>query len=67
KGTRLKKEALDVLSQVPNVTLLKTVIHQKQAISDCFSQEASIWEVRGAEESAKEFESLFKEILKLLK
>ncbi|MEP0859512.1 AAA family ATPase [Trichocoleus sp. DQ-U1] len=67
KATRLKKEALDVLDQIPNVMLLKTVIHQKQAISDCFSQEASIWEVRGAEASAKEFESLFKEILKLLK
>ncbi|MEW5860632.1 MAG: AAA family ATPase [Cyanobacteriota bacterium] len=67
KRTRLKEETLDVLSQFPDVTLLKTVIHQKQAISDCFTQEGTVWDIRGAEESAKEFESLFKEILKLLK
>ncbi|MBD1903770.1 AAA family ATPase [Trichocoleus sp. DQ-A3] len=67
KGTRLKKEALEVLNQFPDVALLKTAIHQKQAISDCFTQEGTIWDISAAKESAKEFESLFNEILKLLK
>lgn len=67
KGTRLKKEALEVLSQFRDVTLLKTVVHQRQAISDCFTQEGTIWDMPAAKESAKEFESLFSEILSLLK
>jgi chromosome partitioning protein len=67
KGTRLKNEAAAILGQIPEVTLLKTVIHQKQAIADAFSQELCVWDIRGGTESAKEFEQLFKEILRLAK
>ncbi len=67
KGTRLKNEALTILGQIPAVTLLKTVIHQKQAIADAFSQELCVWDIRGGTESAKEFDQLFKEILRLAK
>ena len=67
KGTRLKNEALTILDQIPDVTLLKTVIHQKQAVADAFSQELCVWDIRGGTESAKEFDQLFKEILRLAK
>lgn len=67
KGTRLKEEALSLLSKIPDVKLLKTVIHNKQAIADCFTQEATIWEMKGAKDSAEEFEQLCKEIFGLLK
>lgn len=67
KGTRLKEEALSLLSQIPEVKLLKTAIHNKQSIADCFTQECTIWEMKKAEDSAQEFEQLCKEILGLLK
>lgn len=67
KGTRLKEEALSLLSQIPDVKLLKTAIHNKQSIADCFTQECTIWEMKKAEDSAQEFEQLCKEILGLLK
>lgn len=67
KGTRLKNEAAAILGQIPEVTLLKTVIHQKQVIADAFSQELCVWDIRGGSESAKEFDQLFKEILRLAK
>lgn len=68
KGTKLKNEALSLLSKTPEVTMLKTVIHQKQAIADTSGQSATVWDLpsRPAKESAREYERLFKEILTLL-
>ncbi|HEY9297799.1 MAG TPA: AAA family ATPase [Phormidium sp.] len=68
KGTKLKDEAMTLLEQTPGVTLLKTVIHQKQAIADTSGQSATVWDLPGrpATESAKEYERLFKEIFALL-
>ena len=68
KGTRLKEEAIALLNKNPGAVLLKTVIHQKQAIADTSGQSATVWDLPGrpAAESAKEYERLFKEILKLL-
>ena len=68
KGTKLKDEAYALLSKTPEVTLLKTVIHQKQAIADTSGQSATVWDLpsRPATESAREYERLFKEILAVL-
>ncbi|HEY9747742.1 MAG TPA: AAA family ATPase [Allocoleopsis sp.] len=68
KGTKLKDEALALLSKTPEVTVLKTVLHQKQAIADTSGQSATVWDLpsRPASESAREYERLFKEILALL-
>jgi chromosome partitioning protein len=68
KGTKLKDEAIALLSKTPEVTLLKTVIHQKQAIADTSGQSATVWDLpsRPATESAREYERLFKEILTML-
>jgi chromosome partitioning protein len=68
KGTKLKDEAIALLSQTPEVTMLKTVIHQKQAIADTSGQSATVWDLpsRPAKESGQEYERLFKEILALL-
>jgi chromosome partitioning protein len=48
--------------------MLKTVIHQKQAIADTSGQSATVWDLSGrpATESAREYERLFKEILAML-
>jgi chromosome partitioning protein len=67
KGTRLKNESMSILSQIPDISLLKTVVHQKQAIADAFGQRATIWEMKDGESSAKEYQSLFKEVLELAK
>ena len=67
KGTRLRSQALSALSKIPDVILLKTVIHQKQAIADCFTQGAVVWELPGASEAAKEFDTLCFEIMGLAK
>jgi chromosome partitioning protein len=65
KGTKLKDEALALLSKTKEVTVLKSVIHQKQAIADTSGQPATVWNLpsRPAKESAREYERLFKEIL----
>jgi chromosome partitioning protein len=67
KGTRLRSQALSALSKIPDVILLKTVIHQKQAIADCFTQGAVVWDMPGASDSAKEFDALGFEIMGLAK
>lgn len=68
KGTKLKDEAYALLSKTPELTLLKSVIHQKQVIADTSGQSATVWDLssRPAKESALEYERLFKEILALL-
>jgi chromosome partitioning protein len=68
KGTRLKDEALESLSKI-GIPMLKTVIHQRQAVADTFGQEATVWDLLGAAaaEAAIEFEDLFEEILKMAK
>ena len=68
KGTKLKDEAIALLSKTPEVTLLKTVVHQKQAIADTSGQSATVWDLPGAraKESMQEYERLFKEILAML-
>jgi chromosome partitioning protein len=66
KGTRLKDEAITLLSNV-GVPVLDTVIHQRQAIADTFGQAATVWELLGkaSVEAAEEFEQLFHEILEM--
>ncbi len=68
KGTKLKDEAIALLSKNPGAMLLDTVIHQKQAIADTSGQSATVWELPGrpASESASEYEKLFTEMLKQL-
>jgi chromosome partitioning protein len=68
KGTRLKEEAITLLAKTPGIYLLKTVVHQKQAIADTSGQSATVWELgtRPATESAREYEHLFKEILEMI-
>lgn len=65
KGTKLKEEAITLLSKIPDAQLLKTVIHQKQAIADTSGQSATVWDLPGnpAAESGQEYNKLFKEIL----
>ena len=67
KGTKLLDEAMTLLRKT-NVPILKSIIHQKQAIADTFGQGATIWELTGkpTAESAREFERLFKEIMGML-
>ncbi|MEM7770793.1 MAG: AAA family ATPase [Cyanobacteria bacterium P01_A01_bin.37] len=68
KGTRLKDEALAVLEK-SGVPVLNTIIHQRQIIADSFGQRATVWDMPGkaAEDSQKEYEHLFKEIIRRVK
>jgi len=67
KGTKLLDEAMTLLGKT-EVPILKTVVHQKQAIADTFGQGAVVWELSGrpAAESAREFDGLFREVMELL-
>ena len=69
KGTKLKDEAIALLSKTKEVTVLKTVIHQKQVIADTFGQAATIWDLSGrsATDSAREYEKWVKEIITMSK
>ncbi len=64
--TRLKDEAREVLAQIEDINLLKSIIHQRQAIADAFGQQAVVWEM-GAEahKAALEYNSLCKELIEL--
>lgn len=68
KGTKLKDEAIALLSKNPSAKLLNTVVHQKQAIADSSGQSETVWDLSGrpASESAAEYERLFQEILEQL-
>jgi chromosome partitioning protein len=65
---KLKDEAIALLSKTKEVApLLKTTIHQKQAIADAFGQSATVWDLPGRPaESRREYERLFKEIMGML-
>lgn len=67
KGTRLKQEAISLLNKtgVPN---LQTAIHQRQVVADCFGQGATVWDMPGksALDAAKEYDSLFSEVMGVL-
>jgi len=66
KGTRLKSEAMALLSST-DLPILKTVIHQKQCVADTFGQQATVWNLSGrpASESAREFDKLFSELMEI--
>jgi chromosome partitioning protein len=64
--TRLKDEALQVLAQIPDIKLLTTIIHQRQAIADAFGQQSVVWEMGSdAKKAASEYTALCQEIMKL--
>ncbi|MEL7037781.1 MAG: AAA family ATPase [Cyanobacteria bacterium J06592_8] len=67
KGTKLKQEAIEVLSQIPDAKLLKSVIHQRQAIADTSGQSAVVWQLpsKGAADAGIEYDRLFQEVMKL--
>jgi chromosome partitioning protein len=66
KGTRLKDEAIGQLHSL-SLPILKTVIHQRQAVADTFGQAATVWDLLGkaSGEASEEFEQLFQEIVAL--
>lgn len=68
KGTKLKDEAFAVLQQVDDVTLLKTIIHQRQVITDSFGQGATVFDMTGtpAGTARRELESLFKQAMEVM-
>ena len=64
--TRLKAEALELLASLEDIKLLKSVIHQRQAIADSAGQEKVVWELgHSGKEAAREYDSLCKEVLSL--
>lgn len=68
KGTRLKDDAKEILGEMPGVKLLASVIHQKQAIADAVGQQSTVWGIkdRAAQDSAREYNHLFEEVLECL-
>lgn len=62
RGTRLSNEAIQFLQ---DKNMLKTVLHQRQAIADCFGQGAVVWTLPPSDavkQAGKEFEALCQEI-----
>jgi chromosome partitioning protein len=68
KGTKLKDEAIEVLRLMPGVTVLDTVIHQRQIIADCYGQNATVFDLSGSTAgiARRELEQLFKKGLEAL-
>ncbi len=68
KGTKLKDEAIEVLRLMPGVTVLETVIHQRQILADCFGQNSTVFDLTGSTAgiARRELEQLFKKALEVL-
>ncbi len=70
RGTKLKEEAIEFLSNKPEGKLLKTAIHQRQVIADTYGQEATVWTIhtksKGKKEAIQEYNTLFLEILEMI-
>ena len=68
QGTRLKDEATRFLRTIPGVFALKTIIHDREVISDAPGQNATVWTMKGksASTSRTEYNQLFQEIIELL-
>src|SRR4028118_798363 len=70
KGTKLKTEAMELLGKLtPTIKVLKSVVHQKQVITDFSGQASTVWDLGGqpASYSGKEYSRRFKEIMGALK
>lgn len=66
KGTRLLTESQSLLQ---SKGLLKTIIHQRQAIADCYGQRQTVWTLPGGKDvkdAREEFDSLCEEIMGVL-
>ena len=65
KNTRLKDEAVELLSQITSAKLLNTVIHQRQIIADSSGQCETVFSLpgRSAKEAAMEYTDLFEEVI----
>jgi chromosome partitioning protein len=63
--TVLLREARDVLNQMKDVPLLKSEIHQRQAVADCMGQNVTLFDMkgnRGATEVSNQYRELFMEV-----
>ncbi|MGL4620527.1 MAG: AAA family ATPase [Chroococcidiopsis sp.] len=68
KGTRLKDEAREFLEDMPGITLMSSIVHQRQAIADSVGQQAVVWTMndRAAADAAREYNNLFMEVMRCL-
>ncbi len=68
KGTKLKDEAIEVLRLMPDMVVLDSVLHQRQIIADCYSQNATVFDLSGSTAgiARREIEQLFKQALGVL-
>lgn len=63
--TLLLGEAREILSGYPDVPLVKTEIHQRQAVADVMGQGMTLFDVkgsRGATDVARQYQELFEEV-----
>jgi chromosome partitioning protein len=68
KGTVLLREAQSALASDPRFPLLKTIIYQRQCISDAPIQQTTVFGMKEttASTASTDYQNLFKEALKLL-
>jgi chromosome partitioning protein len=68
KGTRLKEEAKEFLEDMPGITLLTSIVHQRQVIADSVGQQAVVWTMsdRAASDAAREYNKLLIEVIECL-
>ena len=69
KRSILLREAKQVLSEIPGVGLLKSVIYRKTIISDAPGQGSTVFDLAGANatKSASEYDELFREAINYAK
>lgn len=68
KGTRITREARRLLEGYKQVTVLKSMIYNRQLILDTWGQGATVWNLEGSgqQDAIKEYENLFTELMEML-
>ena len=67
KNTKLLRDAKDLLETLDGITILRSIIYQRQPIADAYLQQATVWTMTRALDAQSDYEKLFAEILRLAK
>jgi chromosome partitioning protein len=67
KNTKLLSDAKDLLSAIEDITVLRSIVYQRQPIADAYLQNAVVWTLPRTQDARGDYEKLFAEVLRLTK
>lgn len=67
KNTKLLTDAKDLLSEIEDIAVLKSIVYQRQPIADAYLPKAVVWTIPRTQDARNDYEKLFAEVLRLTK